>query len=240
MVAPKSKTRIPVSCVERGRWHYSSPAFRSGGSSAHYALRKITSRSVLHSLAATGIPSSDQGAVWKAVHYLLDSMGSQSGSDALQQVYVDHEAALDRIVSKLEPLAGCNGAVFVIGGRIAGMDLFDRPATFAKLLPKLARAYGIDAVDRSPGDEPVETSKRRPWWPWKSRADKHAPGAALPDVKAWLCSASAAQSERFASAGLGDDIRIRSESLVGAGLVVDGEPVHVELFSEQTRRPGIS
>jgi hypothetical protein len=32
------------------------------------------------------------------------------------------------------------------------------------------------------------------------------------------------------SPGLGDDVRLQGDGVVGAGLVVDDRPVHVELF----------
>jgi hypothetical protein len=32
--------------------------------------------------------------------------------------------------------------------------------------------------------------------------------------------------------GLGDDIRVEAEEIVGAGLVVDDQPVHGEIFAE--------
>lgn len=43
MIAPKSVMKIPVSCVERGRWGYRSRSFGSSGSSSHYLLRKMMS-----------------------------------------------------------------------------------------------------------------------------------------------------------------------------------------------------
>lgn len=232
MVAAKSKTLIPVSCVEQGRWAYKSRAFQSGGNASHYQLRKVTSRSVSKSRERDGSAESDQGAVWREVGRKLHCMSSSSGSDALHQAFIDHEAKLNEIASKVQSVAGCNGAVFIIGDQIAGMDLFDSPATFAKVLPKLARAYGIDALERSPSGQepPAEAAKEPSWWPWKRGTKDKAEGA--PDVKAWLAQTAGAEFQRFASAGLGDDIRISSNDLVGGGLVVDDQPVHVELFAE--------
>ncbi len=34
-------------------------------------------------------------------------------------------------------------------GRLIGAELFDSPRTFAQLLPKLVRSYGLDALDHS-------------------------------------------------------------------------------------------
>jgi hypothetical protein len=40
-----------------------------------------------------------------------------------------------------------------VRGRLVGAELFDSPRTFAQLLPKLVRSYGLDALDhRLPRD----------------------------------------------------------------------------------------
>ena len=39
------------------------------------------------------------------------------------------------------------GAVFAIRGQIAGLDVFDSPRTWASLMPKLVRSYGLDALE---------------------------------------------------------------------------------------------
>jgi hypothetical protein len=100
--------------------------------------------------------------------------------------------------------------VFAYGGKIVGFDLFDRPATLARLWEKLIRAYAIDA-----------------------RVAPHdAPQVSTALVREWLQTASAAREEVFKSAGLGEDVRLESPRLVAACLCVEDQPVHVEAFAE--------
>ena len=231
MVAPKSETRIDVTCVERGRWGYKSHQFDSSGSSSHYVLRRIISKSVRANLVAFRVRSADQSAVWEEVDRKLGAMGSVSPSAALEQTYVDYQATLDRMLTNARVPAECNGVVFAFGDRIAGMDLFDRPETLNKLLPKLVRAYGIDAAESTCRLGTDQGTKRRSRWPWK-RSSKKTEGVSRQDVASWLHLAPQAHFERFPSAGLGDDVRIESGEMVGAGLVVEQQPVHVELFTE--------
>jgi hypothetical protein len=60
-----------------------------------------------------------------------------------------------------KPTAGCTpvdgqvGALFAIGDRIVGFDLFDSADTCRKLLPKLVRSYAIDAIDSSARPSPL-------------------------------------------------------------------------------------
>jgi len=99
--------------------------------------------------------------------------------------------------------------VFVIGGRIAGVDLFDKPETLRKLWPKLIKSCTIDALD-----PPTES-----------------PGSmAQEQISSWLDAAASATLESFPSPGVGQDMRIEGEDVIGASLVVDDHPVHMELF----------
>src|SRR5204863_4244462 len=105
--------------------------------------------------------------------------------------------------------AGCNGVAFAVGGRIAGADLFDKSETLAKLWPKLTRAYTLDALEHRESAGPVVTAAA---------------------VQQWLHGGAQAQAEPFKSPGLGYDVRLTGAGVVGAGLVLDEIPVHVELF----------
>jgi len=210
LVEANSKLDVPVSCVEAGRWGYLSRKFRSAGSSSHAYLRAMMSKQAHGSYRISGKPSSDQSAVWREVDRKLGAMGSASPSRELEAVYQDHRARLDKVIAEAKLPEDCCGVVFAFGGRVAGLDLFDKPATLTRLMPKLVQAYAVDALEQ-PGDQaPV------------SRAD----------VENWLHAASGARFERFDSPGLGDDVRIEGRSAVGAGLVVEEQPVHVELFPE--------
>jgi hypothetical protein len=209
MVPKKSELPIPVSCVEAGRWRYRSPKFASGGSMSHGALRKMMSRHTTESYRREGSPKSDQSEVWGEVSRKLAKMGSASPSHELEQAYADHEYRLSDTLGQLKLPQGCSGVVFAMDGEIAGADLFDKPDTLAKLWPKLVRAYALDALERS------DTSK----------------AGVTPDaVRGWLRSASEAKSETFASPGLGQSLRLQGTKVLGASLVVDEHPVHVELF----------
>jgi hypothetical protein len=92
-----------------------------------------------------------------------------------------------------------------------GADVFDKPATLAKLWPKLVRGYALDALEPCEGEQTPVTREA---------------------VREWLRRATQGKMERFKSVGLGDDIRVEAEEIVGAGLVVDDQPVHVEIFAE--------
>jgi hypothetical protein len=209
MVPAHGELPIPVSCVERGRWAYRSARFGSAGSSSHSALRHLMHKHVTESYRASGTPTSKQGEVWREVDRKLTESCSDAQTHVLQQVYEDTERVLADVAGQLPPPEGAAGAVFAYGGRIVGFDLFDQPPTLARLWPKLIRAYAIDA-HYARGAAPVTRDA----------------------VETWLRGAAGAREEVFQSPGLGHDVRLESPQLVGAGLLVEDRPVHVEAFAQ--------
>ena len=73
------------------------------------------------------------------------------------------KARLDEYVNAVRPAPGQCGAVFAIDGRVAGLELFDSPGSFARYLPKIVRSYAMDAADppKSGAAPPVEEAVRR-------------------------------------------------------------------------------
>src|SRR5262249_57967054 len=67
LAAAKTRTPIPVSCVEHGRWRYASRSFGHGGSHSSSKLRHVLKKSVSESAKAGRGHGSDQGEVWKEV-----------------------------------------------------------------------------------------------------------------------------------------------------------------------------
>ena len=210
MVPALGELPIPVSCVESGRWRHRSTQFTSLGTSSHGALRAMMSKHASDAYHAEGRPSSKQHEVWREVARKLGAMGSASPTNAYFQVYDDHRARLADLLATARPPEDACGAAFVARGKLIGLDLFDRPATLAKLWPKLVGAYALDAIEPT-GDAPP----------------------APPDsegVARWVRSGASATAQTFRSTGMGDDIRINAPGLVGAGLVVEDRPIHLELF----------
>ena len=208
LVPAHGELPIPVSCVERGRWAYRSASFGSAGSSSHSRLRKLMHGHTTMSYRQSGKPDSRQGEVWQEVDRKMAETGSHSSTMVLQQVYEDTEAELRGVTEQLRAPEGASGAVFAYGGKVVGFDLFDQPATLTKLWPKLVRAYAVDA-----------------------RAQAGAGAVTADEVRAWLRTAPQAKEETFKSPGMGDDVRLEGATLTGAGLIVGGRPVHVEVFA---------
>lgn len=219
MMVPKStEMPIPVACVEAGRWGYKSAKFRSGQTSSHSYLRMILSKETSARYRANGAPGSGQGAVWAEVARKMSSMGSRSSSSALHDMFADYNEKLNQVVQSLSVPEGCYGAVFAVNGKILGGDLFDKTATFVKLWPKLVKSYAVDALEDANDTQKVLQPE---------------------SVLEWTKSAQSAKQEWFDSPGLGQDVRIEGESVMGAALVTGQQLVHLELFRKDKKSDAV-
>jgi hypothetical protein len=208
LVPPRTTLRLPVSCVEAGRWARRSRSLASAGR-AHYASgRAMKVGHVSSCLRASGARRSDQGAIWDDIHRKAERMAAPSPTQASAAMYERSRADLDMLRSKLEALPGQVGAVFAIKGTIAGMDAFDSAATWRKSMGKIVESYGLDALDRA---EPRPRARR--------------------DPVRFLASVGGAAVEKFPAVGLGEDLRLNAPRVAGAALAVGGEVVHVLAFA---------
>ena len=102
------------------------------------------------------------------------------------------------------------GAVFLVNGKVVGMNTFGYAATFSRVFKNLLESYALDAVDR---------------FEKETNAGNEAKAAS--DL---LAAASAAKAESRPPVGLRMDLRLESDKLVGFALEHEGRVVHICLF----------
>jgi hypothetical protein len=122
LVAAHSKTKIPVSCVEQGRWGYRSRYFGSSGSHSSPSLRRVVKSSVSRAIRAKRGHSSDQGAVWKEVACLHATHGVSSDTSAMSDAYDMHRGRIEEYQDRLKYVEGATGAAVAIGNKIVAFD----------------------------------------------------------------------------------------------------------------------
>ena len=145
------KTMLPVSCVEQGRWHYRSRQFGSSGSHSSSKMRHILKRSVSCSLDEGRGHGSNQHDVWKEVGRQMSSLGSSSMTGAMADTYEMHKGRLSEFRDRLKYVEGAAGVVVAVGGKVASVDLFDKPGTCRKVWDRLLSGVIMDALETAPG-----------------------------------------------------------------------------------------
>ena len=218
MVDARSKVVIPVSCVEAGRWQHTSEEFCASPNTMHASGRRGKMAGVTAMMERCQSRCSDQGAVWDDISGKLGRMAAPSESSEMKAAFDRHRTTIDDFVSAFEPLEGQAGAIFAIGGRIAGLELFDHPETMARLLPKLVRSYALDALDsRYSGGKQDEVSQEE-----QDRLNDQA--------KLFVASVGLANSTGHKAVGLGEDLRISNNAVTGAALTVNDSLMHLSAF----------
>ena len=152
LVAAHSKIKIPVSCVEQGRWGYKSRYFGSSGSHSPSKLRRTLKASVSKSVKERRGHRSDQGEVWKEVACLHSAHGVESASAAMSDAFDAHEDRIRVFREKLKYVEGAAGVAVAIGDRVVAVDLFDKPATCQKVWARLLSGVVFDALEAGETD----------------------------------------------------------------------------------------
>jgi hypothetical protein len=158
LVAAKSKTKIPVSCVERGRWSYQSQHFGLSGSHSPSSVRYAVKASVTESLRREGSRRSDQGTVWGKVATMNAACFAESPTDAMSAAFDTYKEQLAEFREHLKYVDGASGLAVVIGKRVVGCDLFDKPSTCRKVWDRLLSGLALEAIAREDSGEKVEVA----------------------------------------------------------------------------------
>lgn len=212
MLIPAGRTTIiPVSCVEAGRWSYRRPDFDVSDRVQNARGRAEKLESVRHSIRERGSRRSDQGRVWDSIAEEAEILDAPSSTNEMGAMFERHKDTLDDYVGVVEASPGQLGAVFVVGGRRYGLDLFDRPATFAAFLPKLVRSYAIDVLGREPGARSESLNG---------------------EARGFLDRIVKGTYDDHPAVGLGRDVGVVGEGLVAGALVAKRTVVHLTAFAE--------
>ncbi|MCA1961806.1 MAG: hypothetical protein LDL33_13555 [Desulfomonile sp.] len=220
LIAPHSETVIPVSCVEQGRWSYRSREFGSARRSMSADLKKKKIRSVGESLRTAGLFASAQTMVWQEINAKFDRMAqAPSPTRAMSDLYDAHRDTIEDYLNAFRPVDNQIGMVVFIDGEIAGLEILDKYHAYKQIHGKLVQSYVIDALDTiKPGVKTRALSS-------KAKALKV------------LESGKSAAVEVRKSVALGEDIRLESREVVGAGLAFEGQVLQMSIFLKNDSEP---
>ncbi|HEX2949642.1 MAG TPA: DUF6569 family protein [Armatimonadota bacterium] len=205
-----SKTVIPVSCVEQGRWHYASREFRDSGNVMAANLRVRKGRAVTANLASSGRRASDQCDVWTGVEEMASCFHVASDTGAMRDVYAHVENDLKKLLHAFTPVPGQRGIAVFIGGQIVGVEYLSHPRAFAKVFEKLLRSYALDALRRRKSG--------------KATVDQE-------QARHFLATITTDTIQSYAALGYGREHRIDTHGAHGSALTVDDELIHLSLLA---------
>lgn len=147
LVAAHTKIKIPVSCVEQGRWRYKSRYFGSSGSHVPSKLRRALRSSVSRSVKEEQGHASDQSEIWTEVATLHTSHGVESGTVAMSDAFDSYKDQLASYRDDLKYVENASGFAVAIADRVISIDLFDKPSTCEKVWFRMLSGVVFDAME---------------------------------------------------------------------------------------------
>lgn len=211
MIEARSGVRIPVSCIEQGRWHFEGSEMKSGCVS-HPHLRRQKATQVAYSLERSRTFASDQGAIWDAVEDKLEELSVRSNTSDMDTLFREKRSDLNSFLDKIRFVEGTTGVIASINGRPVCADLFDSAETCRKLWKKLISSYALDALG-------------------KDMAEGYLSPTVVLDIDRLISLVETARFESFESPGLGTDVRFEGKGLRGVALVCEDRVIHCAVFS---------
>jgi hypothetical protein len=208
LVAARSKTTIPVSCVEQGRWRYHARCFGLSGGHASSKMRHILKTTLDRAIREGRGHRSDQGAVWGEVSRQMHFLGASSPTHAMEDAYESQRNRLNEFRERLVYAEGATGMAVAIGKQIVSVDLFDKPETCRRVWNRLLTGVIMDALE-------LEAVPERP---------------TVADAEKALYLLASHPWQRTPAAGLGDEYRFEAYGdWHAAALVFDGAVIHGSL-----------
>ena len=230
LAGSKSSVRIPVSCVEAGRWGYGGfnrAAAAADGGTKELAklgsdlncfsgeLRQALRDSVMGSLRRKRGHSSSQEVIWDEIEKEQKELRVRSSTHAMKDTYEGCRARLDEFKANLKYPDEAVGLVGIIDGEIISFDLFDKTSTCESFWSRLVASYTLSRL--------------------KKRVLLAAAGPQgefdLPDVEGFIEAARSAPWQSHKAVGEGVEYRARTEDgMEGFALQYDGKLVHGSLL----------
>jgi hypothetical protein len=169
----------------------------------------MKSEQVQRSVRARGEFQADQSAIWQDISERAARRNAMSPSMAMAGIYEKDSPSLQEYLSHFTLIGSQVGAVFMINGKVVGVDAFGKPETFSKTFKKLVESYAMDAID----------------WQKRKRIGLRS------EVTRFTEGMLKWQVEVHASVGLGKDCRMESSHLTGFALALDDQILHMCIFA---------
>jgi hypothetical protein len=217
LLAAGTTTRVPVSCMEQGRWREKSRWMRSGRDHSPARVRRQTRNVEATRTGATpegaaspspaDLLATAQGDVWAAIRESSGKLGACSDTGALDHVYEANRPRLEGLAPHFPAQDGQVGFIAFLGPTPVGADLVDDPATYARLHEGLVRGYLLDALE----------------------AGSTSDGVTADAAAAFLHRIASAERRPLPTVGRGDYQALTGD-LVGGELTLAGAVVHLSAF----------
>lgn len=146
LLAPNSKTVVPVSCVEQGRWRHISPKFKGNDYLAPSKLRAKKSEEVKENLKINSSFMCSQHSVWSEVEDYQINLKVNSPTSNLLDVFEEKKRDIDNFIADFKVEEEANGMTVFINKNILSVDAFNRTNIYKEYFQKILRGVSSEAI----------------------------------------------------------------------------------------------
>jgi hypothetical protein len=151
LLPARSKTKIPVNCMEQGRWRSVSEQFapspmHSPSKVRVHNRRREAERARVGSVADPSTLRESQGQVWSEIEHMSMDFGESSATGALNEVAHRKGHDMKTWTASFPALSGQVGILAFIGSDPLGLDVVGDATLYARLHDRLIGGYIQDAL----------------------------------------------------------------------------------------------
>ena len=212
LVAGHASIKIPVSCVEAGRWHYRGKEFQSKKRMSSPQLRTKVENDVKFAIKEGRGFRANQGEVWDEIAAKSARMSVHSPTGAMSDIYESYDDQLKQYTKQFSMAPNQKGFLVFIHNQMAGMELVDSQDSLANYFDKMMQSYALDAIDLPSQGEPIPYDQAK--------------------AQDWVKEVTELPFTKSPSLGLGEDCRLESKKVIGSGLMHKGTLLYLSGFAK--------
>lgn len=209
IIPPKTNMQIKVSCTESGRWNYTTNHFKYSGHFAEANLRKAKAQDVTESLKTNGIRESNQSRVWNRISEVSNTLKVKSKTSAMREIYTNNKAKINEYLDNFKDENDTIGSIILINNKVSGIELLFNRTLYKQNHRKLIESYIPEAIEQKNEDYDNESNI---------------------DVDKFINEVVTSKIEQYEPDGIGVDVRIESEDIIGSTILLENNPINASFF----------
>jgi hypothetical protein len=214
IVPPGRRVKVPVGCMERGRWSRGLGAFDLGAVKMASSMRRASVSEKVASRRLGLGPQLDQAGLWGRVAECLSTEGLRSDTSDYHRVIEERERDIHEVIDRVVPVSDQVGMVFLWQGRLLGIELTGHPETWTSIARRTISSFVLGARSIGRAREPESAGSVR-----------RTPGE-------WLAAVRDARIETKPGLGAGTDVDLSGPGFIGSGLWHEGGLAHLAVFPQ--------
>ncbi len=139
-IAPNSRTVIPVSCIEEGRWSYKSSKFCNTDYVAPVFMRSQKAADVKLNLKESKSFSARQDKLWEKVSEYEKDFNLYSTSSNLSDIFDSKKDDFESFIKEIQLEKGSNGIAIFIRNKILNLEIFNRTDIYDEYFTKILKS----------------------------------------------------------------------------------------------------